>query len=78
MIARLLAWWHRNDHLAHHATQAAIRQEMELHPAEKGDHHDIDLPLVPTSRPAAMQDVRTLRVPPTRDRSAYQTTWPTR
>jgi len=78
VIARLLSWWHRNDHLARHATHAAIRQEMELHPAERGDHHDTDLPLVSASRPTAVPHVRPARVPEARHRRTYQASWQAR
>jgi hypothetical protein len=38
VIARLIAWWKRNPRLARHATLAAIRQEMMMHPVDKGEH----------------------------------------
>lgn len=62
MIARLLSWWRHDDHMARHATQAAIRFEMELHPAERGEHHD-NLPVVPPARAARVSDVRPARLP---------------
>ena len=77
MIARLLSWWHRNDHLARHATHAAIRQEMELHPAERGEHHD-NLPVVPPTRAARVQDVRSPGLPEARLCRTYQTPWSAR
>lgn len=72
MIRRLLAWLHHDPRMARHATLAAIRQESELHPAEKGDHHDRDLPVVSTARPARVPPVWAPRLPQARYRDPYQ------
>lgn len=35
---RLLAWWEYDEVLAVHARRAYIRQQMDQHPAERGDN----------------------------------------
>lgn len=66
--------------LARHARLVAIRQEMDLHPVEKGEHldPDRDLPLVPQARPAGVPDVQEARVPEARLCRTYQTPWSAR
>ena len=66
--------------LARHARLVAIRQEMDLHPVEKGEHldPDRDLPLVPQARPAGVPDVRPARLPALRLRRTYQAPWTAR
>jgi len=77
VIARLLSWWRRDDRMARHATHAAIRAEMGLHPVEKGEHHD-NVPVVPPARAARVSDVRPARLPALRLRRSYQAPWPAR
>jgi len=38
VIHRLIAWWKRDLRMARRATEAAIRQEMDTHPVDKGEY----------------------------------------
>lgn len=78
MIARLLSWWRHDPRLARHATLEAIRQEAALHPAEKGDHHGPDVPVLPAPGSREVSVLRPTRVPEARLRRAYQAPWPAR
>ena len=37
-VARLIAWWEQDEPMAEHARRVWIRQQMEKHPAERGEH----------------------------------------
>lgn len=75
MIGRLLSWWRRDPHLARRATLAAIRQSMDLHPVEKGDHwRDRPMPLLQAPRRAEVPFLLDAGVPTVCVRGADQET----
>ena len=35
---RLTTWWEHDEHMARHAMREWLRQQADLHPAERGEH----------------------------------------